>query len=64
MAFDGGVTITAKSKLKVNTFYGGASAMQTALRAAIEDGDIIISANLSNGSAGKMLTVDWYDINA
>lgn len=36
MAFDGGVTITAKSKLKVNTFYGGASAMQTALRAAMK----------------------------
>jgi len=34
--------------------------MENALQAAIDDGDVIISANLSNGSAGKMLTVVWY----
>ena len=61
MAFDGGVVIADKTKLKVSTFYGGATAMQNALRNAISDGDIIISANLSNGSAGKMLTVVWYE---
>ena len=38
--------------------------MQTALRPAIANNDVIISANLSNGSAGKMLTVVWYDVNA
>ena len=61
MAYNGGTTITTKANLNVSTFYGGAEAMQNALRAAIADGDIIISANLSNGSAGKMLTVVWYE---
>ena len=60
MAFNGGTTITTKANLRVSTFYGGAGAMQSALQGAITDGDIIISANLSNGSAGKMLTVVWY----
>ena len=60
MAFNGGTTITSKANLNVSTFYGGATAMQAALRGAIDDGDIIISANISNGSAGKMLTVVWY----
>lgn len=60
MAFDGGMTVTTATKLRVSTFYGGATAMQNALQAAISDGDVIISANLSNGSAGKMLTVVWY----
>ena len=62
MAFDGGVVIADKTKLKVSTFYGGAGAMQTALRAAIANNDVIISANLSNGSAGKRLTVGWDDV--
>ena len=61
MAFSGGTVIADKTKLKVSTFYGGADAMQNALRAAIDDGDIIIAANMSNGSAGKMLTVVWYE---
>jgi len=60
MAFNGGTTITTKANLRVSTFYGGATAMQNALQAAIDDGDVIISANLSNGSAGKMLTIVWY----
>ena len=62
MPNNGGTVITDKTKLKVSTFYGGATAMQNALRAAINDDDVIISANLSNGSAGKMLTVVWYDV--
>ena len=62
MSFDGGVVIADKTKLKISTFYGGASAMQTALRAAIANNDVIISANLSKGSAGHMLTVVWYDV--
>jgi len=61
MAYSGGTTITTKANLNVSTFYGGADAMQNALRAAIDDGDIIIAANMSNGSAGKMLTVVWYE---
>ena len=64
MAFSGGTTIADVDKLKVSTFYGGAGAMEQALIAAMDDGDIIISANISNGSAGKMLTVVWYDISA
>jgi len=62
MANNGGTVIADKTKLKVSTFYGGASAIQTALRAAIANNDVIISANLSGGSAGKMLTVVWYDV--
>lgn len=47
MANNGGTVIADKTKLKVSTFYGGASAIQTALRAAIANNDVIISANLS-----------------
>ena len=62
MANNGGTVIADKTKLKISTFYGGASAIQAALRAAIADNDVIISANLSKGSAGNMLTVVWYDV--
>jgi len=60
MAFSGGTTIADVDKLKISTFYGGATALQAALKAALDDGDVIISANLS----GRKLIVVWYDISA
>ena len=60
MAFNGGTTIADVDKLKISTFYGGATTLQAALKGALDDGDIIISANLS----GRKLIVVWYDISA
>ena len=58
MAFDGGVTITDKTKLKVFSMEGSAAEIQTALRAAIANNDVIISASVT----GRRLTVVWYDV--
>ena len=59
MAYDGGVVIADKTKLKVFSMEGSAAEMQTALRAAIANsGDVIISASVT----GRRLTVVWYDV--
>lgn len=62
MANNGGTVIADKTKLIVSTFYGGASSLQTQLRAAIANNDVIISANVTHGSGGQKLTVVWYDV--
>ncbi len=58
MAYDGGVVIADKTKLKVFSMEGSAADMQTALRAAIANSDVIISASVT----GRRLTVVWYDV--
>jgi len=58
MAYDGGVVIADKTKLKVFSMEGSAAEMQTALRAAIANNDVIISASVT----GRRLTVVWYDV--
>ena len=58
MAFDGGVTITDKTKLKVFSMEGSAADMQEQLRLAIANNDIIIAASVDN----RRLTVLWYDV--
>tara|TARA_R100001463_G_scaffold35356_2_gene77076 strand:- start:16115 stop:16294 length:180 start_codon:yes stop_codon:yes gene_type:complete len=58
MAYDGGVVIANKTKLKVFSMEGSAADMQTALRAAIANNDVIISASVT----GRRLTVVWYDV--
>ena len=62
MANNGGTVIADKTQLIVSTFYGGASSLQTQLRAAIANNDVIISANVTHGSGGQKLTVVWYDV--
>ena len=58
MANNGGTVITDKTKLKVFSMEGSAADMQTALRAAIANNDVIISASVT----GRRLTVVWYDV--
>jgi len=58
MANNGGTVITDKTKLKVFSMEGSAAEMQTALRAAIANSDVIISASVT----GRRLTVVWYDV--
>ena len=58
MANNGGTVITDKTKLKVFSMEGSAAEMQTALRAAIANNDVIISASID----GRKLTVLWYDV--
>lgn len=64
MANNGGTVITDKTKLKVSLFEGTAATIQTALRAAIANDDVIISADVTakHGSSGLALTVVWYDV--
>jgi hypothetical protein len=58
MANNGGTVITDKTKLKVFSMEGSAAQMQTALRDAIANSDVIISASVT----GRRLTVVWYDV--
>ena len=58
MANNGGTVIANKTKLKVFSMEGSAAEMQTALRAAIANNDVIISASID----GRKLTVLWYDV--
>lgn len=58
MAYDGGVVIADKTKLKVFSMEGSAAQMQVALKAALDDDDVIISASVT----GRRLTVVWYDV--
>ena len=58
MAYNGGTVIADKTKLKVFSMEGSAAEMQTALRAAIANSDVIISASVT----GRRLTVVWYDV--
>tara|TARA_R100000458_G_scaffold54962_1_gene58508 strand:- start:126 stop:320 length:195 start_codon:yes stop_codon:yes gene_type:complete len=62
MANNGGTVIADTDKLMVSTFYGGAGSLQTQLRAALADNDVIISANVTHGSGGQKLTVVWYNV--
>jgi len=64
MANNGGTVIADKTKLKVSVFEGSAATIQTALRAAIANADVIISADVTakHGSSGLALTVVWYDV--
>jgi hypothetical protein len=58
MANNGGTVITDKTKLKVFSMEGSAAQMQVALRDAIANSDVIISASVT----GRRLTVVWYDV--
>ena len=58
MVYNGGTVIADKTKLKVFSMEGSAADMQTALRAAIANSDVIISASVT----GRRLTVVWYDV--
>ena len=58
MANNGGTVITDKTKLKVFSMEGSAADMQTELRAAIANNDVIIAASVDN----RRLTVLWYDV--
>jgi hypothetical protein len=58
MVNNGGTVITDKTKLKVFSMEGSAAQMQTALRDAIANSDVIISASVT----GRRLTVVWYDV--
>jgi len=58
MANNGGTVIADVDKLKVFSMEGSAADMQTALRAAIANSDVIISASVT----GRRLTVVWYDV--
>ena len=58
MAYDGGVVIADKTKLKVFSMEGSAAQMQGALRDAIANSDVIIAASVT----GRRLTVVWYDV--
>ena len=58
MANNGGTVITDKTKLKVFSMEGSAADMQTELRAAIANNDVIIAASVDN----RRLTVVWYDV--
>jgi len=58
MANNGGTVIANKTKLKVFSMEGSADEIQTALRAAIANNDVIISASID----GRKLTVLWYDV--
>jgi hypothetical protein len=58
MANNGGTVIADKTKLKVFSMEGSAADMQTALRAAIANNDVIIAASVDD----RKLTVVWYDV--
>tara|TARA_R110000824_G_scaffold110797_2_gene259011 strand:- start:354 stop:533 length:180 start_codon:yes stop_codon:yes gene_type:complete len=58
MANNGGTVIANKTLLKISSFTGSAADMQTALRAAIANDDVIITATVE----GRKLTVVWYDV--
>lgn len=58
MANNGGTVIADKTKLKVFSMEGSAEEMQTQLRAAIVNNDVIIAASVDN----RRLTVVWYDV--
>jgi hypothetical protein len=58
MVNNGGTVITDKTKLKVFSMEGSAAQMQVALRDAIANSDVIISASVT----GRRLTVVWYDV--
>ena len=58
MANNGGTVIADVDKLKVFSMEGSAAQMQVALRAALDDADVIISASVT----GRRLTVVWYDV--
>ena len=60
----GGTIITDKTKLKVNAFTGTAAEVQTAFRAAIANGDVVISCDTSRKKDSNFitLTVVWYDV--
>ena len=58
MAYNGGTVIANINKLKVFSMEGSADEIQTALRAAIANNDVIISASID----GRKLTVLWYDV--
>mgnify|MGYP005825965373 CR=1 FL=1 len=64
MANNGGTVIADKTKLKVSTFIGTAAEVQTALRAAIANSDVIISCDthLRKYNQTVMMTVVWYDV--
>ncbi len=64
MANNGGTVITDKTKLMVSRFVGSASEVQTSLRAAIANLDVIISCDVSRrkNSEDIILTVVWYDV--
>jgi len=60
----GGTIIADKTKLKVNAFTGTAAEVQTAFRAAIANGDVVISCDTSRKKDSNFitLTVVWYDV--
>ena len=58
MANNGGTVISDVDKLKVFSMEGSAAQMQVALKAALDDNDVIISASVD----GRRLTVVWYDV--
>ena len=58
MANNGGTVISDVDKLKVFSMEGSAAQMQVALKAALDDNDVIISASVT----GRRLTVVWYDV--
>ena len=58
MVNNGGTVIADVNKLKVFSMEGSAAQMQVALRAALDDADVIISASVT----GRRLTVVWYDV--
>ena len=64
MANNGGTVIADKTKLKVSTFEGTAASIQTSLRAAIANNDVIISCDMvsKHGASGLALTVVLYDV--
>lgn len=64
MANDGGTVITDTAKLMVSEFTGTVAEIQTAFRAALANGDVVITANASRkkDSNDFMLVVVWYDV--
>tara|TARA_R110000744_G_scaffold104449_1_gene200014 strand:+ start:317 stop:511 length:195 start_codon:yes stop_codon:yes gene_type:complete len=57
MANNGGTVIADKTKLEVLQFTGTATVVQTALRAAIANDDIIISCDTSRKKNSENITL-------
>lgn len=58
MVYNGGTVIADTDKLNVLSIEGSAAQMQAALRTALSDADVIISASVT----GRRLTVVWYAV--